>query len=308
LALVADLSVSQLQHNHMQMRIDAKAAEGKITAGNRLKANFSTFSQWLFQQGYSETDLSARLVKAGKERPREVVLSVEEVQAIWRALDGLSGPFASAFRLLILTGQRGSGPVSVSCLCGGYSLLPCGVRCLSLGGLCQCLCVGEDTWSPVWGRSPFTVWRAIFSGALGVSDCARCVGRVKDCEGDEGVNCAFPQPPLPSELVAFQRPLSASVWGCASSCTSPEALGGDCIFKQERPEAAIQHNSLMLQSQPALRTFAAGARFSEWRTGTVRTQLPSPRSPLLEFRPWSLSCSTTQRICNPEISQAKTTA
>jgi integrase len=95
----------------MQKRIDAKAAEGKITAGNRLKANFSTFSKWLFQQGYSETDLSARLVKAGKERPREVVLSVEEVQAIWRALDGLSGPFASAFRLLILTGQRVSGPV-----------------------------------------------------------------------------------------------------------------------------------------------------------------------------------------------------
>lgn len=103
---VASLPVTQLAHSHLQTRIDAKGAEGKITAGNRLKANFSTFSKWLFQQGYSETDLSARLVKAGKERPREVVLTVEEVQAIWRALDGLSGPFASAFRLLILTGQR----------------------------------------------------------------------------------------------------------------------------------------------------------------------------------------------------------
>lgn len=180
LAHLADLSVSQLQHNHMQKRIDAKAAEGKITAGNRLKANFSTFSKWLFQQGYTDSDLSARLAKAGKERPRDVVLSVEEVQAIKRALDGLSGPFASAFSLLILTGQRVSGPVSVSCLCGGYSLLPCGVWCLSLGES-RPVCVGEDMWSPVWGRSPFTVWRAIFSGALGVSDCARCVGRVKDC-------------------------------------------------------------------------------------------------------------------------------
>ena len=36
----ADLSVSHLTHSHMQGRIDAKAAEGKITAGNRLKANF----------------------------------------------------------------------------------------------------------------------------------------------------------------------------------------------------------------------------------------------------------------------------
>ena len=106
LAHVADLPVSKLTHNHLQQRIDAKRAEGKITSGNRLKANFSTFSKWLFQQGYTEADLSARLVKAGKETPRDVVLSVEEVRAIWQALDSLSGPFASAFRLLILTGQR----------------------------------------------------------------------------------------------------------------------------------------------------------------------------------------------------------
>jgi hypothetical protein len=79
---VASLPVTQLAHSHLQKRIDAKGAEGKITAGNRIKANFSTFSKWLFQQGYSETDLSARLVKAGKERPRDVVLSGEEVQAI----------------------------------------------------------------------------------------------------------------------------------------------------------------------------------------------------------------------------------
>lgn len=106
MAHVADLSVSQLQHNHMQKRIDAKAAEGKITAGNRLKAAFSTFSKRLYQQGYTDTDLSARLVKAGKETPRDVVLSVEEVRDIWRAIDSLSGPFVGAFRLLILTGQR----------------------------------------------------------------------------------------------------------------------------------------------------------------------------------------------------------
>ena len=102
----ADLSVSQLAHSHMQRRIDAKASEGKITAGNRLKANFSTFSKWLYQQGYTDSDLSARLVKAGKETPRDVVLSVEEVRDIWQALDSLSGPFAGAIRLLILTGQR----------------------------------------------------------------------------------------------------------------------------------------------------------------------------------------------------------
>ena len=103
---VAALPVSQLAHSDLQKRINAKAAEGKITAGNRLKANFSTFSKWLYQQGYSETDLSARLVKAGKEVPRDVVLSVDEVREIWLALDGLTGPFAGAFRLLILTGRR----------------------------------------------------------------------------------------------------------------------------------------------------------------------------------------------------------
>ena len=103
---VAALPVSQLTHSHMQTRIDAKAAEGKITAGNRLKANCSTFSKWLYQQGYIDSDLSARLVKAGKEVPRDVVLTVDEVREIWLALDSLTGPFASAFRLLILTGQR----------------------------------------------------------------------------------------------------------------------------------------------------------------------------------------------------------
>ena len=103
---VANLPVSQLTHSHMQRRIDAKRAEGKITAGNRLKAYFGTFAKWLYQQGYSESDLSARLVKAGKETPRDVVLSVDEVREIWRALDSLSGPFVGAIRLLILTGQR----------------------------------------------------------------------------------------------------------------------------------------------------------------------------------------------------------
>ena len=106
LAPVANLPVSQLTHSHMQRRIDAKRAEGKITAGNRLKANFSTFSKWLYQQGHTDSDLSARLVKAGKETPRDVVLSVDEVQCIWRALDSLSGPFVGVIRLLILTGQR----------------------------------------------------------------------------------------------------------------------------------------------------------------------------------------------------------
>ena len=103
---VAALPVSQLTHSHLQTRIDAKRAEGKITAGNRLKANFSTFSKWLYQQGYTDSDLSARLVKAGKETPRDVVLTVDEVRKIWLALNSLSGPFAGAFRLLILTGQR----------------------------------------------------------------------------------------------------------------------------------------------------------------------------------------------------------
>ena len=106
LAPVANLPISQLVHSHMQRRIDAKAAEGKITAGNRLKANFGTFSKWLYQQGYTDSDLSARLVKAGKETPRDVVLSVDEVREIWKALGSFSGPFAGVIRLLILTGQR----------------------------------------------------------------------------------------------------------------------------------------------------------------------------------------------------------
>lgn len=106
LAPVVNLPVTQLAHSHLQKRIDAKGAEGKITAGNRLKAAFSTFAKWLFQQGYTDTDLSARLVKAGKEKPRDVVLTVDEVREIWKALGSFSGPFAGVIRLLILTGQR----------------------------------------------------------------------------------------------------------------------------------------------------------------------------------------------------------
>ena len=99
-------SIAELTQIQLQGRIDQKANEGRVIRANRIKAALSAFTKWAWRRGYVETDIGARLSMAAKEKPRDVVLSVEQVRRIWEATQDMGAIWGPLFRLLIITAQR----------------------------------------------------------------------------------------------------------------------------------------------------------------------------------------------------------
>jgi integrase len=98
--------IDSIKRVDLQRIVDKKAAEGKVTMANRLRAAFTAFFGWALKCNHIEVNPSDGLQSAGKEVPRDRTPSLKEVQEIWAAsfkMGDLWGPF---FRLCILTGQR----------------------------------------------------------------------------------------------------------------------------------------------------------------------------------------------------------
>ena len=98
--------INALSKKDLQAAIDEKMQAGRIIYSNRIRAALKHFTNWAFQRSYLETDIGASLPKRTKERARERVLSISEVQTIWRASFEMKGVWGSILRLLLLTGQR----------------------------------------------------------------------------------------------------------------------------------------------------------------------------------------------------------
>jgi integrase len=98
--------IAHLQRHDLQAAIDAKAAEGKLGAANRIRAALIAFCRWAWERGHLSEHIGAGTKRAAKEKPRERVLSLDEVNAIWQAtyaMGDLWGPF---LRILTLSAQR----------------------------------------------------------------------------------------------------------------------------------------------------------------------------------------------------------
>jgi integrase len=98
--------IGKLNRQDLQTAIDAKAAEGRAYAANRVRAALTAFTKWAWERSHLPDNVGAGTRRAAKEKPRERVLSLDEVRAVWQAtysMGDLWGPF---LRLLILTGQR----------------------------------------------------------------------------------------------------------------------------------------------------------------------------------------------------------
>ena len=98
--------IGELQRRDLQAAIDAKAAEGKLGAANRIRTALNAFCRWAWEREYLSEHIGAATKRAAIEKPRERVLSLDEVRTLWRAtyeMGDLWGPF---LRILMLTAQR----------------------------------------------------------------------------------------------------------------------------------------------------------------------------------------------------------
>jgi integrase len=79
-------------------------ASGAVTA-NRVRASLSTCFSWALREGLALSNPIANTNKR-EERPRDRVLSNDELHRIWNATGG--GAYGTIVKLLLLTGQRRS--------------------------------------------------------------------------------------------------------------------------------------------------------------------------------------------------------
>ena len=105
LAKLCEASIKSLTRASLQAIIDDKAhtAPG---AANRLKAAIAAFTRWSVTRGYLDNDPGLGLQKPTKEVPRELVLSIQQVQGIISASHQMGELWGPLIRLLVLTGQR----------------------------------------------------------------------------------------------------------------------------------------------------------------------------------------------------------
>lgn len=102
-----DDPLNKVERRHLQEFIDKVAGKGTKVLANRYKAAISAFTAFAWKRGYIDHNIGAGLAKApGKEKPRDRLLTLNEVRAIYDAAALLSPLWTPIIRLLILTAQR----------------------------------------------------------------------------------------------------------------------------------------------------------------------------------------------------------
>jgi len=108
LAAYMDTPIAKLERRNLQSFIDKVAASGSLIYANRYKSALSAFAGFVWKRSYTEQNIGAGLANALRERPRDRVLSLDEIRAIYDASEFLSPLWRPCIRLLILTAQRRS--------------------------------------------------------------------------------------------------------------------------------------------------------------------------------------------------------
>jgi integrase len=113
-------AVDQRAVAHLLTKVESSS--GAVTA-NRLRANMSAMYTWALKEGIVAGNPVGNTYKR-QERPRDRVLSDEELALIWKALP--EGNYGDIVKLLILTGQRANeiARLKWSEIEGGQIVLP----------------------------------------------------------------------------------------------------------------------------------------------------------------------------------------
>lgn len=86
-----------------------KIAKGGKVSSNRAMAVARALWQWAFSNYIiSESPFARGIPDVAREAPRNRVLTMDEIRAIWRALDGMAWPWPPMVRLLFYTAARKS--------------------------------------------------------------------------------------------------------------------------------------------------------------------------------------------------------
>lgn len=109
----ADRDVRTITKKDVVRVLDDIAKDAPSSADHALSVVRKLF-YWLETRGDIERCPASRLPKYGTNEPRDRVLNLAEIAAVWKAADGEAYPFGWATQLLLLTGQRPSEVVELS--------------------------------------------------------------------------------------------------------------------------------------------------------------------------------------------------
>lgn len=86
--------------------LDAIVDRGSPVTANRLRAHLNTLFNWAKGRDIVQANPLDGIKPPAPEKPRDRVLTDDEIRLFWNACDGLAYPFGPLYRILLLTGQR----------------------------------------------------------------------------------------------------------------------------------------------------------------------------------------------------------
>jgi integrase len=98
-----DIGIDKLHRRAIAAELSRFADERGPVQANRTRASVIKFLNWCTGQGYIESS-PAQLINKNPERPRDRLLTMEELARVWRGLP--AGDFGDILKLLTLLGQR----------------------------------------------------------------------------------------------------------------------------------------------------------------------------------------------------------
>jgi integrase len=188
LPLWGDRPLAEIRKRDVLSLINGIADRGAKTAANRALTYVKHFLGWCASQDMIDTNPAQFVKKVAKEVKRDRALDDGELVEVWRALDGMPGPFVAGMRLLVLTaaGKAEILEARRSELEGDALRLPPGRvknaqgRIIPLSG--PALAIVEAL--PVFANSP---WMLTFDGRRPYTDIAARKGeldrRIQEARG-----------------------------------------------------------------------------------------------------------------------------
>jgi integrase len=106
LPILGRMSIKTITRADVNHVIDEVLARGSDVHANRVLARLRAFFNWAVERGEVAASPLVGMKLPTKERPRDRVLSDDEMRWLWKACEAVEFPFGPLTKLLLLTAQR----------------------------------------------------------------------------------------------------------------------------------------------------------------------------------------------------------